>query len=142
MWYWYYLLPTVFVLSLLIGKYRDYIKEKAIDLVVAVVLRASAKMYSKQDSAEVHKRYMKIPYTYHGTKYHIYVPFSRVDRRKMLNTKCVLVGKDGSHIDITQQPGCCYLVSVDMLEGKEIIVENFDEKINKTFTGNDIPIIE
>jgi len=142
MWYLYYLLPAVLVLSFLIGKYSNYIKEKVIELTVAIILRVSAQMYSKGDSAEVHKRYMKIPYTYHGTKYHIYVPFSRVDRRKMLNTKCMLIGKDGLLTDITQQPGCCYLVSVDMLEGKEIILENFDEKTNKIFTGGDIPIIE
>lgn len=141
MWYLYYLIPAVLVLSFVIGKYSNYIKEKFIQLAVSIIVRVSAKMYSNKDSVEIHKRYMKVPYTYHGTKYHLYVPFSRINARKMLNTKCMLIGKDGSITDITQQPGCCYLVSVNMLEGKEIILENFDEKSNKIFMGDDVPVI-
>ena len=141
MWYLYYLIPAVLFLSFLVGKYRGYIREKVIELVISVVIRVGSKIYSTEDPVEVHKRYMKIPYTYHGTKYHIFVPFSRIGRRKMLNTKCMLIGKDGSITDITQQPGCCYLVSADMLEGKEIILENFDEAKNDIFVGNEIPIL-
>lgn len=141
MWYFYYFVPLVLVGSFIFMKYRNYIREKFIQLAVSIVFRVSTRMYSAKESVEVHKRYMKVPYTYNGTKYNLYVPFSRVARRKMLNTKCTLFNKDGTFTDITQQPGCCYLVSVDMLEGDKIVFEDFNEGIKTKFTGDDIPVI-
>jgi len=142
--YLYLAIPAVFCIAYGFWKYKSSIKNAIINMMVNVVVRVSTQLYKNNKNpkeAEVHRRYIKIPYVYRGKDYVTYLPYSRVEQRKMLSTKCFLVGKDGKHTDITQQPGCRYLVSVDMLGGKEIILENFDEEDNKIFTGNDIPTI-
>lgn len=59
----------------------------------------------------------------------------------MLNTKVFLMKEDGSSLDISQQPGCCYLITADILGGKGIRVENYDDEEVKTFEKNEIPVI-
>lgn len=131
------LIPTI---MLIVYLFRNYIRSMVLDLCVKVILKASKHFYASQESIEVGKRYVCIPYSYHGIKYRIYVPFSRTLRRKMLNTKCTLVHDDGTTTDITQQPGCCHMVTASSLGGKEIILED-NNGVVYTFGADEIPVL-
>ena len=72
--------------------------------------------------------------------YQIYVPFSRSLRRKMLNSKTILIKENGEEVEISQQPGCCYLVTPSMLGGKAIKIVNLDSGKETLFEENDIPV--
>lgn len=132
------LIPTTMLMLYL---FRGYIRSIVLDLCVRAIVKASEHFYASQEPIQVRKRYVCIPYSYHGIKYKIHVPFSRTLRRKMLNTKCTLVHHDGTTTDISQQPGCCYMVTASALEGKEIVVHDSNNNTTHTFGADEIPVL-
>jgi len=141
MYVFYLILGLIPTSMLMVYLFRKYIKSMVLDLFVKAILKSSKHLYSSQESIQVGKRYVCIPYSYHGMKYKIYVPFSRTLRRKMLNNKCTLVHDDGTTTDITQQPGCCYMVTASALGGKEIILEDGNNGVTYTFGADEIPVL-
>lgn len=132
------LIPLTFVTLYFL---RGYIWSACFDFFVNTIVKVGTHFYASQDPVKVEKRYMCIPYSYHGIKYRIYVPFSRTLRRKMLNTKAHLVNHDGTTTEISQQPGCCYMITASALGGKEIVVHDNNTRTTHTFSADEIPVL-
>jgi hypothetical protein len=96
------------------------------------------KMITQQRPVSIQARTLKIPYTYYGVKYTVYIPYNRSLRRKMLKTKVCLI-KGEQEEDITQMLGCSYLVTAGMLGGDSIRVIDLDTHDIKVYGKDEIP---
>lgn len=143
---YYYIITSFPLLFGFIGwmivRNKTTIKNFIVNLVVDVAVRIGTRLYLKQKSATLCGRSLKIPYKYNGVDYVVYVPFARNIRRKMRNTKVFLVKEDGHNkVDISQQPGCPYLITADSLGGEKIEVVNCETGYTHEFEKNVIPEI-
>ena len=111
-----------------------------LDSFISVAVHIGAKIFVPHNPVRIEGRYMSIPYSYHGMDYVIYVPFSRILRRRMINTKTFLVSENGEEKEISQQPGCCYLVTASVLSGKAIKIIDLDANEEFIFEKDEIPV--
>jgi hypothetical protein len=121
----------------------DNIKEWLIKMVIDIVLSSTfGESTHKSVDVEVHRKFIKIPYTYLGANYVIRVPYSRHKRRQMIDYKVFLQKKDGSETEITHQPGCVYLVNADMLGGIGMRVHHLETGEDIYLDKDTIPTLE
>lgn len=71
------------------------------------------------------KYHVTLNYKYFGEKYVLSVPFDNTAMIKMLDYR-VLLNKNNSTIDITQQPGIPYIMSAKSFDADSIVVINDD----------------
>jgi len=134
------LVPVLVVSYYLIRRYQKAIRNMMMEAFVALMVRVGTCIFTDKKPVRVEKRYICIPYKYHGVEYNIYVPFSRSLRRKMINSKILLLKEGGQEEELVQQPGCCFLVTASMLGGQSVKIINTDTGKEKIFEGDDIPI--
>jgi len=60
----------------------------------------------------------------------------------MINNKTTLIKSNGEEVELSQQPGCCYLVTASMLGGQAIKTVNLDTGEENLFEGDDIPVFK
>lgn len=80
-----------------------------------------------------------IVYKHYGINHTLFVPFSRHYSVKMVCLQGELLYKDGTKIDITQEPGIPYLCSALELGGISITIYNIDTGDTHTYTGDHKP---
>ncbi len=135
-------LAPMTILSLyLLRRYNRKLRETCMEFLIGVIVKVGTRFYTSRDPIDVNTRYVRIPYTYHSIKYAIYVPFSRTLRHKMTNTKAFLIHHDDTETEISQQPGCCYLITADALGGKAIKMVDYDADTVTFFEKDAIPIL-
>lgn len=132
-------IPMAIISYYLFQRYRKPIWNKCLEAFISIMVGVGTRIFTTKNNVQVEKRYVCIPYKYHGVDYKINVPFSRSLRRKMINSKVVLL-KDGSPEELVQQPGCCFLVTASMLGGQSIKIINTDTGKETIFEGDDIPV--
>jgi len=115
-----------------------WLKIKLKQILLEIMVAVGVKWLAQQRPVSIQNRTLKIPYTYYGAKFTIYVPYNRSMRRKMLNTKMSLI-RGEEEVDITQMPGCSYLVTAGMLGGDEIRVIDLDTSEIKVYGKDEIP---
>jgi len=135
-----YFIPITAIILYLLNKYRKSIRDKCADLFISLLVNVGTRMFNKKRPVKVERRYVCIPYKYHGVEYQVYVPFSRSLRRKMINSKTFLIKENGEEVEISQQPGCCYLVTPSMIGGKAIKIVDLDSGKETLFERDEIPI--
>lgn len=80
-----------------------------------------------------------ITYERFKTEYMVIIPYNRRYVSKMMHLKVEIKIEDDKFLEITQQPGIPYLVSAEMLGGKEIKISNTDTGQVHIYQGNEIP---
>ena len=85
---------------------------------------------------------IEIKYEYGGIGRTIYVPYYRGMSTPSIHRQ-VLLHKNGEIIDITQQPGIPYFISLDMLQGEsiEFLLDGVVSKVYDRRIGNNQEII-
>lgn len=124
---------------------QTYIFHKLIDIALSSVMGnyMSGKRGAEDDrKVEVHRRYIAIPYTYMNKNYIVRVPYSRTHRRQMIDYRVYLQTENGEEVNITQQPGCMYLLNADMLGGSSIRVHHTPSGSNEILNNKTIPLTE
>ena len=135
------LVPTTILSIYLLRRYSQKLRETCMEFLITVIMKVGTRFYTSRDPIDVNKRYVRIPYTYHSIPYAIYVPFSRTLRHKMVNTKAFLIHHDDTETEISQQPGCCYLITANALGGKAIKIVNYDTDTVAFFEKDAIPVL-
>ncbi len=134
------LIPVTVISYCLFLRYRKAIRDKCLGAFISIMVDVGTRMFSTKNPVQVEKRFVCVPYKYHGIDYKIYIPFSRSLRRKMINSKAILMLDSGEEKELSQQPGCCYLVTASMLGGQAIKIVNLDTEEETLFEGDSIPV--
>jgi len=134
--------PVTVISLYLFNRYRRIIRDKCTDVALSLLVDVGTRVFNNKRPVQVEKRYVCVPYQYHGIDYQVYIPFSRSLRRKMINNKTTLIKSNGEEVELSQQPGCCYLVTASMLGGQAIKTVNLDTGEENLFEGDDIPVFK
>jgi hypothetical protein len=121
----------------LIRKLMDYMLSSAVS---SFLQPSSTESDSSSRKVDKHSRYMTIPYVYMGKDYIVRIPFSRKHRRKMIDYKVFLQMENGEEVDITQQPGCMYLLNASMMGGIGIRVHHIPDRRDTILDASAIPL--
>lgn len=112
----------------------------AVDVMVRVVEKAQKRTKVSAAKLVDTEMAMEIPYQRNDNSYTIWIPYCRKLVPKMSAIRVFLRLKDGSKVDITQQPGIPYHVCAAVLGGEAIEAINLDTGTRKEYADTDIPL--
>lgn len=81
---------------------------------------------------------LKLEYMFLNNPYVLFVPFNGRKILSMSNSTVYLKNGDDSLEKVNLQPGVPFFVSANMLQKKEIIVDDYEENVKKAFSNDEL----
>lgn len=139
----YYYFPIIPVVGYVCYIGYGYGKKRFYEYVLSQVNEELDRRMKKEDQEELFKPHTKsksaiIKVTHGGKTHDVYIPYDRSKSTSMLRKKVFLL-RDEKKIEMSQKPGIPYLISAEQMGGTQIIVEDLEGNLIKTFKENEVP---